>query len=86
MTLVGDGSKAKEKKKKIKKNGTCFPRSLRSPDTVIMLKKLINSWTRSPEIVTKTTTQACTIGILNATAVDAWGAGEEQIAGSGQGP
>lgn len=32
------------------------------------------------------TTQACTTGIPNATAVDAWGVGEEQIAGSGQGP
>ena len=46
----------------------------------------MNSWTRSPEIVTKTTTQGCTTGIPNATAVDAWGVGEEQIAGSGRGP
>lgn len=35
-------------------------------------------------MVTKTTTQICTPGILHAAAVDAWGGGEEQIAGSGQ--
>lgn len=52
--------------------------------SVCSVRRCMNSWTRSPEMVTKTTTQTRTPGILHAAAVDAWGGGEEQIAGSGQ--
>lgn len=73
MTLVGDWFKPEKKKKKLELAAAerCGGQT---PSACSKGSRQIH---RSPEMVTKTTTQVCTTGILNAAATDDWGVREE---------
>lgn len=82
MMLVGDSLNRRKNKLKLPTLEGCGGHTL----SAYSKRKWTNSLSKSPEMVTKMTAQTCTIGIPNATAVDAWGEGEEQVTGSGQTP
>lgn len=73
-SLGGDSLKQLKKNLELVAPEGCEEQTL----SVCSERRRMNSWTRSPGMVTKMTTQTCTPGILHAAAV------EEQITGSGQ--